>query len=193
MKFLKLILIPWILILVMGCSVDDGRPLRVATNLWPGYEPLYLAQYLGAFDKEVEVIQLSSATEVMRALAQGNLDVAALTLDEVISLMASGSDLELILVLDYSRGGDAIVTLQQDVESLNGLRVGLEKTALGAIVLTEALTQQGIPADRVKPVNVSPDEHENALRNGLVDAVVTFEVCNSLFLLLAYLRCHKQP
>lgn len=175
MKFLKLIVTSLLLVLAPGCTLDDGRPLKVATNLWPGYEPLYLAQYLGAFDGEVEVIQLSSATEVMRALAHGNLDVAALTLDEAIRLMARGMDLEPILVLDYSRGGDAIVTLEAGVTSLSGLSVGVENTALGAIVLTEALSRQGIDFSDIVVVNVSADEHETVLREGRVDAVVTFE------------------
>ena len=175
MTFLKRFLVPWLLILTLGCQVDDGRPLRVATNLWPGYEPLYLAQYLGVFGKNVEVIQLSSATEVMRAMAHGNLDVAALTLDEVISLMAQGVELEPILVMDYSRGGDAVVTLNDQVESLLGLRVGVENTALGAIVLTEALQQQGIATADIEVVSVSPDDHERVLSDGVVDAVVTFE------------------
>ena len=175
MNFLKLILVPWLLVVMLGCQVDDGRPLKVATNLWPGYEPLYLAQYLGVFGKNVEIIQLSSATEVMRAMAHGNLDVAALTLDEAISLMAQGLELELVLVMDYSRGGDAVVTLNNEVKSLDGLRVGVENTALGAIVLSEALRQQRLGAGDIEVVNVSPDDHEKALKDGEVDAVVTFE------------------
>lgn len=175
MNFLKLILVPWLLVVMLGCQVDDGRPLKVATNLWPGYEPLYLAQYLGVFGKNVEIIQLSSATEVMRAMAHGNLDVAALTLDEAISLMAQGLELELVLVMDYSRGGDAVVTLNSELDSLAGLRVGVENTALGAIVLTEALRQQRLEAGDIEVVTVSPDDHERALKEGVVDAVVTFE------------------
>lgn len=175
MKFLKAVLVLLCSLVILSCSVDDARPLKVATNLWPGYEPLYLAQYLGVFDKEVDVIQLSSATEVMRALSHGNLDAAALTLDESISLMAQGMELELILVMDYSRGGDAIVTMNKEATSLAGLRVGAENTALGAIVLTEALAQQGVAFEQIELVNVSADDHETALQAKQVDAVVTFE------------------
>ncbi|HAG96563.1 MAG: hypothetical protein CMK83_07130 [Pseudomonadales bacterium] len=175
MNYLKPIL-AWVLCLsLVSCSSNDNRPLKVATNLWPGYEPLYLAQYLGVFHQDIEVIQLSSATEVMRAMAHGNLDAAALTLDEVISLRAGGLDIEPILVLDYSRGGDAIVTLQPKRDSLVGMRVGVENTALGAIVLSEALNQAGLTFDDVVIINVSPDEHEKALLQEKLDAVVTFE------------------
>ena len=175
MNYLKPIL-AWVLCLsLVSCSSNDNRPLKVATNLWPGYEPLYLAQYLGVFHQDIEVIQLSSATEVMPAMAHGNLDAAALTLDEVISLRAGGLDIEPILVLDYSRGGDAIVTLQPKRDSLVGMRVGVENTALGAIVLSEALNQAGLTFDDVVIINVSPDEHEKALLQEKLDAVVTFE------------------
>lgn len=160
---------------LLSCSLEYSHPLKVATNLWPGYEPLYLAQYLGVYEKKVEIIQLASATEVMRAMAHGNVDAAAISLDEAISLMAKGMDLVVLRALDYSRGGDAIVASAGTQGGLKGLRVGVENTALGAIVLSEALSQEGLQFTDIAMVNVSPDEHEDALNSGRVDAVVTFE------------------
>jgi NitT/TauT family transport system substrate-binding protein len=141
---------------------------------------LYLAQYLGAYGKDVDVIQLSSATEVMRAMAHGSVDVAALTLDEALLLASKGMDLVAIRVMDISRGGDAIVTLNAGAQnSLSGLKVGVENTALGAIVLSEALVQAGLNEADLEVVNLSVDEHEKALVAGRVDAVVTFEPVKS--------------
>ena len=31
-------------LLLAGCGSQPEPPLRVGTNLWPGYEPLYLAR-----------------------------------------------------------------------------------------------------------------------------------------------------
>lgn len=182
MKYLKAILALVLCLSLAGCTVNDNRPLKVATNLWPGYEPLYLAQYLGVFRNDIEVIQLPSATEVMRAMTHGNLDAAAMSLDEMISLRASGLDVEPIMVLDYSRGADAIVTLNPDLDSLAGIAVGVENTALGAIVLSEALSQSGLDFNDLTIINVSPDDHETVLRRGAVDAVVTFEPVRSRLL-----------
>jgi len=175
MKYLKATLALVLCLSLAACTVKDNRPLRLATNLWPGYEPFYLAQYLGVFRKDIEVIQLPSSTEVMRAMAHGNLDAAALSLDEIITLMAGGLDIVPIMVLDYSRGADAIVTLNPDLDSLAGIKVGVENTALGAIVLSEALSQSELGFDELTIINVSPDDHEKELQRGRLDAVVTFE------------------
>lgn len=170
-----------LLVCLANCALDDGRPLRVATNLWPGYEPLYLAQFLGAYEDRVEVIQLPSATEVMRAMSHGSVDSAALTLDEAITLMSRGVDIVVLLALDYSRGGDAILSFQPhtDITALKGMSVGVERSALGAIVLSEALHQAGLGYHDISLVDMSPDEHEAALTNNRVDAVVTFEPVKS--------------
>lgn len=169
-------------LVLLSCGLESSRPLKVATNLWPGYEPLYLAQYLGAFEKKVEVIQLASATEVMRALAHGNVDAAGLTMDEAISLMAKGLDLVILLVLDHSRGGDAIVVSAGTQYGLQGLRIGVENTATGAIFLSEALAQAGLQFDDIEILTLSPDEQEAALAGKRVDAVVTFEPFKSRLL-----------
>jgi len=179
---LKSLLVCWLVLLVSACSGGDSRPLKVATNLWVGYEPLYLAQYLGAYARQVEVIQLSSSTEVMRAMAHGSVDVAALTLDEAILLMSKGLDVVPVRILDQSQGADAVLTYSDYRSTLHGMKVGVENTALGAIVLSEALVQSGIKPDEIDIVNVSADEQERALQSGRVNAVVTFEPIKSRLL-----------
>ena len=172
-----------LLMVLQGCSFDDGRPLKIATNLWPGYEPLYLAQNIGAYGGEAEVIQLASATEVMRALRHGSIDGAGLTMDETLTLMSQGTDLVVLLALDFSRGGDAILGMPNSgVFSLRGKRVGVENTAVGSLVLSEALIQGQVELDEIDVVNISADQHESALLNGKVDFVVTFEPAKSRLL-----------
>lgn len=71
------------LISIIGCEPRLHNILKVGTNLWPGYESLYLAQNLGFFDnKAIKLIEMPSATEVAHAFRNKTLDIAALTLDE---------------------------------------------------------------------------------------------------------------
>lgn len=175
MKFFRTLGYLWLGLVLMGCAFEHSRPLKVATNLWPGYEPLYLAQYLGTYGKSVGIIQLASATEVMRAMAHGNVDAAAISLDEAILLMAKGMDLVVLMALDHSRGGHAVVASAGTQGGLEGLRIGVENTAQGAVVLSEALSQAGLQFSDIKLVSLSPDEHEDAFLQGQVDAVVTTE------------------
>lgn len=74
-----------------GCTPADDTPIVVGTNIWLGYEPAYLAETKGLYgDHDVDLRQFSSATEVLRAFRNEAVDIAALTLDEALSLARSG-------------------------------------------------------------------------------------------------------
>ena len=62
-------------------------PILLGTNVWPGYEPLYLARSLGYWDdSSVKLVEYSSASQVIRAFRNDAIHIAALTLDEVLLL-----------------------------------------------------------------------------------------------------------
>jgi len=160
---------------------DCARPtpmLRVGTNIWPGYAPLYLAQQLGYYQQQnIRIIEFGSATEVLRAFRNGVIEVAALTLDEALLLAQDQLDPRVILVMDISLGADVVLGQPelQRVEALRGKRVGVENTALGAYLLARALHSAGMRAENVTLVPLPEDEHERAFVERRVDAVVTFE------------------
>ncbi len=173
-----------VLLLVSGlgaCSQDAAQQapwLRVGTNVWPGYEPLYLARDLGYLDElPVKLVEYSSASEVIRAFRNGAIEAAALTLDEVLLLAASGLEPRVVLVMDISDGGDVIIgsASVQAMTDLKGKRVGVEETALGAYVLSRALELHELKPDGIEVVPLEAAEHEAAFLSGQVDAVVTFE------------------
>jgi NitT/TauT family transport system substrate-binding protein len=156
----------------------NSQSLRVGTNVWPGYEPLYCARSLGYYDDHVvRLVECSSASQVMRAFSNNTIEVAALTLDEVLLLVEAGYDIRVILITDISDGGDVILAKRQvaGLADLRGRAVGVENTALGAFVLTRALQSVGMSVSDVQLVPVPVNEHEVAFDEGKIDAVVTFE------------------
>lgn len=167
--------------LIAACA---PAPLpRVAGNGWPGYWPLFLA----VAESEVpiaHVTELTSTTAVMRAYRNGSIDVAMLTLDEALQLAAEGFDVCVVLVLDVSAGGDALVAKPsfRHLTELAGKHIGVERSALGAYMTTRALAHAGLGADAVSIVDVPFGDHVAALRQGRVDAVVTFEPARSVLL-----------
>ena len=57
---------------LLGACEQTPHPLRVGTNVWPGYEPLYLAREQGYLSEDaVRLIELPSATDVMSAFSHG--------------------------------------------------------------------------------------------------------------------------
>ncbi|ULG70789.1 ABC transporter substrate-binding protein [Marinobacterium sediminicola] len=171
------VILPLVVVLA-ACLPSSTPPLKLGTNLWPGYEPLYLARQQGLLSEDqVALVELLSASEVMRAFRNGAIDAAALTLDEVISLRAIGLKPVIVQVADISNGADVILARPgiRAVNDLQGRRVGVEATALGAYMLSRALEMHQMSPDDVEVVRLEVNEHREAFLSGAVDAVVTFD------------------
>lgn len=158
----------------LGC--ERRRPaLRLGTNLWPGYEPLYLARDQGLLDRHrVNLREFTSASEVLRGLRNGMLEAGCLTLDEVMVLVAEGFPMAVMLVLDASHGADALV-VQPGLRNLRGCTLGVEPNALGAYMLLRTLEHLKLKATEVRVVELAIDDQEARFRAGKVDGVITFE------------------
>ena len=177
MKFLILLLTVGLLGL-NGCTREPPPVLRVGANIWPGYEPLYLARDLGYFrGAPIHAVEFTSATQVIRAYQNETIDAVCLTLDEALLLASEGADLRIVLVADFSNGADVIIGTPgtRAMKDLQGRRVGVEDTALGAFFLTRALQESGVQIGDVRVVPMQVQDHEQAFLKGDVDAVVTFE------------------
>jgi len=165
-------------LLAASCVTAPEPPLRVATNVWPGYESLYLARSLGLYDNSpIRLVEMNSASEVSHALRHGAVEAAAVTLDEALTLMQDGVGLRVVLVMDVSNGAD-VVLARPGIASLKGLkgkRVGVEDGAVGAVMLDAALHAAELSGKDIHLVPLTVDEHLAAWRNNKVDALVTFE------------------
>lgn len=171
--------------LLAGCAPEPTRTIHVGTNIWPGYEPGYLAAAEGLYgDAPVRMRQFTSATEVLRAFRIDAIQVAALTLDEVLQLQQYGLDVVVILVADISDGADVILARPEvdAVAALAGRRVAVENTALGAYMLARALQLHGVDPASVEVLPITVDESVDAYVKRRADAVVTFEPFRSKLL-----------
>lgn len=176
------------LLTLPACSSKPEPILRVATNVWPGYETLYLARSLGLYDKApIRLVEMISASQVSHALRNNTVEAAALTLDEALSLLQNNDvDLRVILIMDISNGGDALLARSNiaDLQGLRGKRIGVENNATGAIVLDAALQSASLKASDIKIISTSVNDHLATWKNNKVDAIVTFEPIRSELLSL---------
>ncbi|MDH5634065.1 MAG: ABC transporter substrate-binding protein [Gammaproteobacteria bacterium] len=165
-------------LMVLGCTNPAEPPLRLGTNVWPGYEPLYLAREIGALaNNRVKLIEYPSATEVIRAFRNGSLELASLTLDEVLLLLQDGIPVKVILVHDISNGADVILARQgiNSMKQIRGKRVAVESGALGAYILARALELNHMSFGDVQIRHLDVNMHEAAFDRSEVDVVVNFE------------------
>ncbi|TLM69483.1 MAG: hypothetical protein FDZ70_09740 [Actinobacteria bacterium] len=148
-----------------GCARGPAAPLTVATTLWPGNEPLFLASEMGYYgDTDVRLMELPSTSAVVDAFAKGRVDGATATLDEALQYLEEHDDMRVVVVLDTSNGGDVVMARPEitELKGLRGRKVAVEGTALGAFVLSRALESAGMQPGDVEPVYLAMDEHLQA-------------------------------
>ena len=82
-----------------------------------------------------------------------------------------------MLVFDESHGADVVLAHPSvaRLSQLRGRRIGVESTALGAVVLAKLLEAAGLNAADVVKVPLTADQHVAAYARREVDVVITFE------------------
>lgn len=170
------------LLLMSGCA-PDLPPLKVGTNVWPGYESLYLARNKQLLDpQQITLVEKVNATQVIRDFKTGQLDVAALTMDEALTLLSTTPGLQVIAVMDFSEGADVLIAKPEinSLKALQGRTIVVEKTAVGAIMLQGALDKAGLSGYQIVVHNAAVNQHLSLWEQPEVAAVVTFEPVKSL-------------
>lgn len=178
---------------LMACGPSARDPLRVATLPWPGYETLHLAQSLGYLnEQDLRLVELVNTSQIASALRNGTVAAATVTLDSALTLMQEGVDLQVILVMDYSLGADAVIARPPiaTLGQMHGKRVAVESATVGGVMLDALLTEAGLQVGDIQLVSMTVNEHLAAYRRGEVDLVVTFEPVSTLLLQEGGLRLY---
>jgi NitT/TauT family transport system substrate-binding protein len=161
---------------------DLSQPPVVAVNVWPGSESFIAARESGDLSTQtINFVELTWATPAMRALGNRSVDAAILSLSEVALLSDLNAALRIMLVVDDSVGGDALVIkpgLEVEVPSiahLKGRRIGVEIRSAGHYLLIRALTDAGLTLNDVEVVPINAPESGTAFIDFQVDVVATAE------------------
>mgnify|MGYP000316878591 CR=1 FL=1 len=169
-----------LIFLITACEKQPPSPIKLAINPWPGYEFLYLADKKGFFKDvglDIDLIQLVSLADTQRAYTKGIVDGFASTIIEAVQAQPlGGKPLKIVLVPDYSNGGDVIISGPEitDVAQLKGKNVGAEISSLGIYVLARALSKSGLVLEDVSLINIEQAQGERAMLEGRIDAYVSY-------------------
>ncbi len=176
-------------LLLGACSEPPQPALAVGLNMRVGADPLVLARERGLVEPgRMKVVELASASEVQRALNNGLLDAAALTLDETLRLVDAGVDLRIVALLNTSLGGDVVVA-RSDIHSpreLRGESVAVEDSSVGALLLQRMLGQAGLSRAEVRVLNLEVNGHLDALREGRAAAAVSHAPLSATLIAAGY-------
>lgn len=173
--FLRFVLTGGLTAPLAGCALS--RPLQVGIHPWIGYESFFLARDFGWLPPEVVLHVGKSASESLQGLAEARLDAAALTLDEVLKARGAGIPLVIVLVFDVSAGADMVLAREgiASLDRLAGHRLAVERSALGALMLTEVLKAAGLREQALIVVDMPVDQQPAAWQAGRIDAAITYE------------------
>lgn len=151
--------------------------MRVGSIVFPGYELMFLARERGLLDpRRVRLVEMLATTDTLRALASGQLEAAAMTLDEMMTARADGLDLRAVVVLDVSLGADVVMARPGvTLETLRGKRIAAEDGAMGAVMLSAMLQAAQLQVHDIHKIPMTLDRSLAFFRSGKVDALVTAE------------------
>jgi NitT/TauT family transport system substrate-binding protein len=175
--FLSFILIA----LLWPVNIQARTEINLSTVVWIGYSPLYVAVELDLFEPygvQVTMDVVSDNTQMITALQEGSADAATLTYDEVlINLAKNKADIKIVMPINYSDGGDAIVA-RQDITSIaqfKGQKIGYNFLTPPDILMSYALAQHGLSEADIEPLNIPADGIQSALESARIVAGATYE------------------
>jgi len=181
-------------------SVGSGkldRPLVVAINTWAGHSPGVVfnngmdpnpgSSYKRKYGLDVKFVLFEDPATKLAALRSGNVDVMWDTVDnwarEASILAEQNQKAKSIIMQDWSRGGDGIVSLAsiKSIEELKGHKIACTQFTPSHFLLLYLLAQSGLsPVDRAdveKGIIFTQDAPAAAaaFKAKQVDAAVTWE------------------
>ena len=154
--------------------------MKIGTVVWIGYSPFYVAEALDLYKKynlKVSLQVFSDPALIPPAIASGAVDGGMLTYDQVVGQVAAGQAQKVVMPIDYSNGGDAIVADKTvtKVADLKGKKVGFNPLSPSDFLLSYALKTAGLSDKDIVPVNMTPEGVPAAMASGQMPAGVTYE------------------
>jgi NitT/TauT family transport system substrate-binding protein len=166
--------------LLAGGSAFAAGSAKIGTVIWIGYGPYYVADALDLFKKSGYKVTMQVFTDpalIPPAIEGGSVDGGMLTYDQVIGQVAKGSTQRVVAPIDYSAGGDAIVSSVdvKKVSDFKGKKVGYNPLSPSDFLLSYALKVNKLTEKDIVPVNMTPEAIPAAMASGSMPIGVTYE------------------
>lgn len=154
--------------------------LKLGLTTWIGYSPFYVADALDLYKKYDLKVSLQTFTDpamLPAALAGGAIGGALMTYDQVVGAAGQGRNFKVVMPVDYSYGGDAVLADKSigKIGDLKGKKVAYAPLSPSDFLLAYALKINGMSDKDIQPVNMTPEAVPAAMASGATPAGVTYE------------------
>jgi NitT/TauT family transport system substrate-binding protein len=173
---------------ILPClGAKANTPITLGVVTWIGYGPIYCAVANGYFAKhglDVKLVNFSDNAVMPGAVQSGEVDAATLTFDQVVGAVSKGWGVKVVLAVDYSAGGDAILasTAVNSVKDIKGHKVAFAPLSPSDFLLGYALDKNGLSLSDITPINTAAEGVPGILVGGSADVGVTYEPSVSVIL-----------
>lgn len=166
--------------LFSSASAYAETSVTIGMSGWTGFAPLTLAKQAGIFEKNGLKVDIKKIPQASRhlALASGDIQCAATTVETWIAWNANGVKSTQIFQMDKSHGADGIAVRSDvaKVADLKGKTVAASAPGTSPyFFLAWILKENGLTLKDVKVVNLEPGPAAQAFVAGQNDAAMTYE------------------
>jgi NitT/TauT family transport system substrate-binding protein len=165
-----------------GTACAQATKVAIGISGWTGFAPLTLAKEAGIYQKHGLDVTIRKIPQKDRhlAIASGDIQCAATTVETWIVWNANGVATTQIFQLDKSFGADGMVVKAgiNSIKDLKGKTVAASAPGTAPyFTLAWMLRENGLSVKDVKVVNLEPQAAANAMIAGTagVDAAMTYE------------------
>ncbi|MEO8022695.1 ABC transporter substrate-binding protein, partial [Polaromonas sp.] len=171
-------------LLALACVSAQAQETKITLGMsgWTGFAPLTLAKEAGIFKKNGLDVTIKKIPQKDRhlAIASGDVQCAATTVETWIVWNANGVATTQIFQLDKSYGADGMVVKPNisKISDLKGKTVAASAPGTAPwFTLAWMLKKNGLSPKDVKIVNLEPQAAANAMIAGTdgIDAAMTYE------------------
>ncbi|QBY02768.1 taurine ABC transporter substrate-binding protein [Rhodophyticola sp. CCM32] len=149
--------------------------------------PMQVARAAGDFDAAtgwtIEWRQFASGTDVIAAMASGDIQVAELGSSPLAIATSSGVDLQLFMLAQVIGEAESLIVRDgagiETLEDLRGKRVAVPVGSTAHFSLMGALDQAGIGEDELTILNMPPDQIAAAWQQDAIDAAFIWQPVQS--------------
>ena len=167
---MKKILLHFLFILVIftSCSEKGSNILKISTNPWIGYIPLFYAQEKGYLkDINIKLITNVSLAESTALYDVGKVDIITATQHEYYSLQKSGHDIVPIILLDRSNGGDMVLSNKtlSEIKKAQKIHAYLEIDSINAEVIEDFIKYYDLNKENIDFINKDQAQMQDLQNN----------------------------
>ena len=161
-------------------AAEDLPQVAIGISGWTGFAPLTLAAQAGIFRKNGVEVTIKKIPQQSRhlAIASGDIQCAATTVETWIVWNANGVATKQIFQMDKSYGADGMVTRNSvaRIADLKGKTIGSQAPGTSPyFVMAWMLKKNGLTPKDVTVVSIDPNPAAQAFIAGNYDAVMTYE------------------